>query len=281
MKVASFLNSLIGCLILALLWFFLHSWEDLLKDAVKEAALQYPTLSIKHLRSQWLLLSRLSWAGAGGVVVLSWLLTGEVVWAALGLLSFYPLLKWGSFFHFSRLQDRITVEFCSFLVALQGLLEAGIPFSQALHELSKRSESSLGVLLKRSLSRFEKGKAWRDLLKGKHWKNSTGLVYQSLQLLEVTSRRGLSLVPLVENLIPLFEKEIDTTKRLKLIRRNFLTQCLVCALIPWGVGCFAFWFYPEILNDFIKSSIGKVIVVFVFLAEGGGIWLTQKIIRFY
>ncbi len=281
MEVKSFIHSLIGCLILTLLWFFLHNWEGLIQKAVKEAALKYPRISFLHLRTQWLLLSRISRGGAIGLLGLSWLLTGSFIWAALGILSFFPLLKWGAFWQFSRLQDRITVEFCSFLVALQGLLEAGIPFSQALHELSDKSESRLGVLLKRSLKGFEKGRAWRDLFQGKQWKTSAGLVYQALQLLEVSSRRGLSLVPLVENLIPIFEKEIDTSKRLKMIQQNFLVQCLVCALIPWVVAGFAYTFESEIVSEFMKSALGKAVIILVFLAEGVGVWLTLKVIRFY
>jgi len=262
-------------------WFFLHNLGNVIQEAVKEAVLQQPRISSQQVRSHWLFLKRWTWAGALGLFLGSWVYSGQILLAALGLLAVYPLLKLWSFLHFRRLQEQISVEFCAFLVALQGLLGAGIAFPQALSELSQNTGAFLGGLLQNSLKSFKRGKPWKTVWNQKRWKNAPGTVWHALQLLEAAHRKGLSLLPLVESLIPLLEKEIDSAQRLKSIERNLLTQSMGCALMPWVLGLVAWHFQPEWIADFFNSFSGKCTLGGVLLFEGLGVWMCKQILRFY
>lgn len=180
-----------------------------------------------------------------------------------------------------RERKELLEDFFSFLLALQGLSEAGNSFPVSLYQLTEKSSGRFTTLMKSVLESFEKGESLENLIQKIKKDSLATQVANSLQLMEVASRKGLTLAPLLESLILVLELEIQAAERIKSLNRSLGTQAVIAALVPWFLGGVAAFFQPELVGVFFQTFLGQSALVGTIIIEGMGLWVVRKVTRFY
>jgi Flp pilus assembly protein TadB len=99
--------------------------------------------------------------------------------------------------------------------------------------------------------------------------------------MESASRRGLGLGPFLQSLISIIDLEMQTNERIQSIQRSVRVQAVLAALVPWCLGAVTTLFQPEIVQSFLATLDGKLILGITIVVEGVGLWAVKEAIRFY
>lgn len=207
--------------------------------------------------------------------------TGKL-WVGICFSSFTPLI-WvvlGARRH-KREEKELVDDFFSFLLALQGLSESGNSFPVSLYQLTEKSSGRFTCLMKSILESFENGESLEILIQKIKRDPLATRVANSLQLMEMASRKGLTLGPLLESLISVLELEIQAAERIKSLHRSLGAQAFIAALIPWCLGAAAALFQPELVGTFFQTSLGPSTLIGTLIFEGIGLWVVREVTRFY
>jgi Flp pilus assembly protein TadB len=265
-------------LLMGILTLLLPVW---LQDWSLKALKSQDWISIQFFRRESRFLKRVSlWSVAASGFV-SWATTGSFAGATLFLLVlplFFLAITAG---RYSRIKNKVAQDFMTNLYAIKGLLEVGTPFPQAVQFISEESSSQATFLLSRIVRGFQNGKSLATNFKNLEFKSPGEWVYRSLILIEQAYRKGLALSPLVESLLQILELEFQAEKRLKRLQTEIWVQVGVASVIPWILSWVCWTFQPEIMEQAMSSSSGKLLLLVIIFWEGIGIWVLRKVNRFY
>ena len=238
-------------------------------------------LSIEFFRKENRFLKRVSIWSIAISSFISWATTGSFAGATLFLLvlpiSFLILTA----SRHARIKNQVAQDFMTNLYAIKGLLEVGTPFPQAVQFISLESSSQATFLLSRIVRGFQNGKSLATNFKNLEFKSPGEWVYRSLILIEQAYRKGLALSPLVESLLQILELEFQAEKRLKRLQTEIWVQAGVASVIPWILSFVCWIFQPEIMEQAMSSSSGKILLLLIIIWEGIGVWVLRRVNRFY
>ncbi|MFM8269729.1 MAG: type II secretion system F family protein [Pseudomonadota bacterium] len=264
-------------LLMVILTLLLPWW---LKDWGLQALKSQEWISIELFRSERRFLKRFGIWGVALSLGLSWVVSGRLMTGII-LLFFFPgffrvLVKTRYKWH----SNQLARDFLLSLYSVKGLIDVGTPFPQALLLISKESSTKLNSLFDRIIRGFRNGKSLETNFKNLSGKSPEEWIFRSLKLLEKAYRKGLTLSPLIENLIQLLEVELQARERLKRLQRDLWIQAMFAGFIPWFLGWVCWTFQPEIIEVFLGTTLGKSLLILSLFWEGLGLWVLRSIIRF-
>lgn len=180
----------------------------------------------------------------------------------------------------SHKRKAMRMEFTFSLSSLQGLLELGMPFPQALYMLSQFQSAQLSVLLSQLADRFKKGHPIRETCLKLEEKTVGREIVESLEILEIAYHRGASLNPIIQVLQSTLESEVSSQEKLDSLKKNLWTQASFAACMPWGLLVICANFQPELVRVFFNHPGFKGLVAIICIWEGFGFWAIQKKLSF-
>lgn len=171
-------------------------------------------------------------------------------------------------------------EFTVSLSSLQGLLELGVPFPQAIHTISEFHSVQLSQVLKKVIERFKKGYSIETTCNSLEKKVLSSEIAHSLKILEVAYHRGASLTPVIQVLQPILEQEIGAQEKNDSIQRHLWAQAIFAAIAPWGIILVSGFFQPELVESFFSHPSTSLWVIVALAWEAIGLWFIQRRLSF-
>jgi Flp pilus assembly protein TadB len=151
--------------------------------------------------------------------------------------ALFPVLRiWSLGVVRARQERALESSALTFFHGLQGLLRVGISLPAALFRLSSAVDSPFTARLRVTLEGFERGRslsACLDRLRARAGLAQTGLC---LDILEEAHRKGLTLGPFLDRVLPWLEAESRDRERILGARRGALAQGVLVSVLPWGVA---------------------------------------------
>lgn len=200
---------------------------------------------------------------------------------ALGILFLLPLGFSGILKVLdAKKRKALRMEFTFSLSSLQGLLELGMPFPQALYTLSQFQSAQLSIVLNQLADRFKKGHSIRETCLRLEKKAVSREIAESLEILEIAYHRGASLTPIIQALQSTLESEVSNQEKLDALKKNLWTQAVFAGCMPWGLLFISANFQPELIRSFVNHAGFKGLIAIVCIWEGFGFWAIQKKLSF-
>jgi Flp pilus assembly protein TadB len=201
-----------------------------------------------------------------------------------GLLVFFlgpAALRWQWRTERSRRVRQLELSAVHFFEALLGLLRVGLSFPSALFHLVHHFPGPFAEALLPYLNRFEEGRSLNRCLERFQVQTGLGQVEVYLSLLGVAYREGLSMVPLLEQAVPVLASEQGYRERSRSLRRAAAVQAGVASLIPWILFGVLFLFQPEVAEETLAQPYWWIVAVGAVACEGLGTWWLWKLSSFY
>jgi len=180
----------------------------------------------------------------------------------------------------TKKKQRLNAEFTYSLSSLQGLLELGIPFPQALSTLAEFHSLQLSEVLSLVCQRFKKGQSISSSCERLEQKSLSSDVARCLKILEIGYQKGASLIPILQVLQPVLEQELHTQEKLQSLKNNLWAQAFFAGCVPWGLLLVTWLFQPEMIENFLSQSQSKWWAAAAVFWEGVGFWMIHKHLRF-
>lgn len=209
----------------------------------------------------------------------------------ISFLLFYPLIR--IFFdhrrwihdYFQRRRKLKTLEqnFSSLLLQLSSFLKAGYALPQALKIISK---SETGRLLSEALlaTKNENSRAPsaspRDDSKNPHDDNKLKFFILFLkQAIMLSTRNGISLSPILEQISKLYQTEIRFREKIALLTFPARAQAMIAVLLPWFILVIFGLIAPDLITETLKQTAGVVGFSTALVIDGAALKWIQKIIH--
>lgn len=173
---------------------------------------------------------------------------------------------------------RLEESFLSFIYALQGMVEVGWSLPTALFKLAHGMDGKFSERLRRYLRKYREGTSLLSCLERFRTRHPSFASGRALLLLELSYRSGLSVLPILETILPTLEARFQMAQKQRTLMRSVLAQGLTAALLPYGVLYFVWMFEPSLLSAQKKVVLGTIFGVVVW--QGLGAWVLKAWCRF-
>lgn len=181
---------------------------------------------------------------------------------------FFDHRRWiHDYFQKRRTLKTLEQSFSSLLLQLSSFLKAGYALPQALKIISK---SETGRLLSESLSLTSK---LRDDSK------LTFFILFLKQAIMLSTRNGISLSPILEQISKLHQTEIRFREKIALLTFPAKTQAMIAALLPWFILLIFGLIAPDLITGTLKQTAGVVGFSTALVIEAIALKWIQKIIH--
>lgn len=208
----------------------------------------------------------------------------------ISFLFFYSLIR--VFFdhrrwihdYFQRRRKLKTLEqsFSQLLLQLSSFLKAGYALPQALKIISK---SETGRLLSESLLSTKNENSWdpsaspRDDRKLSYDRKLKFFILFLKQAIMLSTRNGISLSPILEQISKLYQTEIRFREKIALLTFPARTQAMIAALLPWFILLIFGLIAPDLITGTLKQTAGVVGFSTALVIDGIALKWIQKIIH--
>lgn len=182
---------------------------------------------------------------------------------------FFDHRRWiHDYFQKRRKLKTLEQSFSQLLLQLSSFLKAGYALPQALKIISK---SETGQLLSEALS-----------LTTKNERNDSKLKFFILflkQAIMLSTRNGISLSPILEQISKLYQTEIRFREKIALLTFPARTQAMIAALLPWFILLIFGLIAPDLITGTLKQTAGVVGFSTALVIDGIALKWIQKIIH--
>jgi Flp pilus assembly protein TadB len=206
-------------------------------------------------------------AALGVGLIVSYILFGRVIYGLLVVFMFPLVMRAVGYWMVAERRHGLDTSSISFLYALQGLVKVGVSMPRALFQISQTQEGPFAESFSKYLDRFDEGESLTYLIQRFRLKSGLGFSGVFFSSLEMAHRKGLSVAPLLEHMIPLLEAESQTSERVRSLRKSIAVQVLITFFLPWGVLLSLFYFQPEMWSHVATQMSFWALVTLSLLYE--------------
>lgn len=160
---------------------------------------------------------------------------------------------------------------------LRGLIHSGLGLPAALFQLASAQPTFFSQAMARSLAGFDRGQALGECLDRLGRRFPSPLVVSALKSLQMAYGQGLAVLPILDRVVPLLEKEQRRLQRSADLRRSTQVQAAFAFCLPWVLSFALGIFQPEVWQRRWEDPQTLRLIFAVLSTEALGLWCLRRV----